>query len=300
MKKIALILLLTITNLSQALPPENMPESVYQSIVAQVIADKGHFDVIAVEQGINQWLLDQPLANTDGELLDSGPCTDCSADNQGTDSQFNQPRRIRIKAKQRPNGDYPTVLKIKWKKPKKLNASLNYELSHYLVHISKDGSSYEVLKVTPKFKRNGRLKKNQRIRFKDRATGDYQVQVSAVYIPKGTRSTSKSLAGSKAISQQKVVGATQSPWTTGSGFTTAADPTTVAELTGNLRTCLLAGGYTDATLLLDITKEANCANQNIVDADIAEFQLLLNVRNIDLSDNPALTDISGLNSLNYL
>jgi len=205
MKKIALLILLLTGIHAQAGLPENMPQSVYDDIVQTVIADVGYFDSVAVETAISQWLLSQPLATTDANLIASGDCTNCLADNTDADSRFKQPRKVKVKAKQRPNGKYPSVLKISWKKPKKLPASIRdeYELSHYKVFISKDNDSYEILEVLPKIKRNGKLKKKQSVRFKDRSTGSYQVQVQALYSPVSTSNSASKVTNPaiKAVSK---------------------------------------------------------------------------------------------------
>ncbi|VAW40745.1 hypothetical protein MNBD_GAMMA01-1683, partial [hydrothermal vent metagenome] len=289
MKNLILILIFLTINTRAAIP-ENMPEAVYDAIVEQVLIDVGYFDAIEIEERISAWLLNQPLPNTDGELIEAGSCSTCEASTSG-DTGFNQPRRVRVKAKLRPNGRFPTVLKIRWKKPKKLNNTLasQYEVSHYLIYISKDGASYEILRKNAKYRRNGKLKKNQRIKFKDRSTGNYTVQVQAVYTPVGNKSTN-----SKNTDEQN------SGYTDTKPFETQADLTTVGELTGAIQTCLLANDYLASTVLADINKAAECASQNLQDSDIVQMQLLSNVRSIDISNNPAITDTSSLQNLNYL
>ncbi len=210
MKNITLLLALLITTiLAHASVPDDMPESTYNQIIQQVIQDKGYLDMSAVQESIAQWQLQQPLPVTDGQLIESGTCSDCFGNDQGTDSQFKQPRNIKVKAKKHSNGKYPSVLKIKWKKPKKLDASIRdlYTLSHYLIYIAKDGQSYEILRKEAKYKKNGKLKKKQRIKFKDKETGAYSVQVQAVYQQIVTNKSQQKSFNKAGVSEST------SPWT---------------------------------------------------------------------------------------
>jgi RHS repeat-associated protein len=291
MKNLTLLLLLSLVVGSHASLPENMPQSVYDELVQAVVTDKGYFDSVALEESISQWLLAQPLPDTDAQLVNSGSCTTCEADNQGSDPSFNQPRNVKIKAKQRANGKYPTVLKIKWKRPEALDASLNYEVSHYNVHIAKNGTSYEVYRVDPKYKRNGKLEKKQKIKFKDRDTGDYTVQVQAVYVPIDNNKSASTKTGS---------GESSSTYSSSFSFKTEKTPTTVGELTAAAKTCINANGHADATLLLDIITPIDCSNQNLQNSDILQLTNLSNLRSLNLTNNQALTDISDLADLVYL
>ncbi len=301
MKSLQIIaLLLTLALTANASIPDDMPEAVYNQIVQQVIDDTGYYDSIAVQEGVSQWLLLQPLDATDGELIDSGNCETCQADDQGSDAQFNQPRNVKIKAKLRPDGKFPSVLKIKWKRPQELDQSIRdaYQVSHYLIHISKDNESYEVLRKNAKYKNNGKLKKKQKIKFKDRDTGAYTVQVQAVYV---VTSTNKMASKSTSKSTNKA-GASESGslWTGIVNFETSKDPTTVDQITDALHTCLIANGFTDTTLLLDVDPIIDCSNQNLTNTDIVNMGYLSNIRSINISDNQAVTDISELANLVYL
>ena len=133
MKRLALLILLATTLHSYADIPADMPETVYDDIVTQVMTETGYFDSVAIEEAISQWLLDQPLEANDAQLLDSGVCNVCEADSTGVDTGLNQPRNVKIKAKPNQQGSnlsYPTTYKITWKQPASLPANSAYQLSH--------------------------------------------------------------------------------------------------------------------------------------------------------------------------
>ena len=298
-----LTILLTINGIAHAEKPDAMPQSTYDAIINQVIADYSYYNANAVVEGVSQWLLDQPLPVTDGELIQSGNCTNCTATTLSAATGFKQPRKVKVKAKLRANGTFPSVLKIKWNRPKPLDASIinDYEVSHYLIYISKDNQSYEILRKDAKYKANGKPKQKQRIRFKDRTTGNYQVQVSAVYRSTSIRGNDKnSTAQSKASNNKDGEDENSSSWTPPENFITITDPTTVGELSGAIKVCLNANNYPDTKVLLSINKDLYCSNYNLQDSDIDQLQLLSNIRAIDISNNPDITDISGLANLIYL
>ena len=297
------IVILTINGIAHAEKPDAMPQSTYDAIINQVIADYSYYNANAVVEGVSQWLLDQPLPVTDGELIQSGDCTNCTATTLSAATGFKQPRKVKVKAKLRANGTFPSVLKIKWNRPKPLDASIinDYEVSHYLIYISKDNQSYEILRKDAKYKANGKPKQKQRIRFKDRTTGNYQVQVSAVYRSTSIRGNDKnSTAQSKASNNKDGEDENSSSWTPPENFITITDPTTVGELSGAIKACLNANNYPDTKVLLSINKDLHCSNYNLQDSDIDQLQLLSNIRAIDISNNPDITDISGLANLIYL
>jgi len=296
MKKLALIvLILNLTFNVNASIPEGMPQSVYDGIVAQVMADEGHYDAVKVEEAISQWLLDQPVPPNDGVLVDAGSCSDCAADSQGTIAELPQPRNVKIKAKQRNNGTFTTTYKIKWKRPRALASDSPYAFSHYNVFVSKDGSSYETLEVTPKIKRNGRPKKKNKIKFKESQEGDYTVQVQAIYVESETTQTSnKSLDA-----QNKAVEYLASGWTNPKLYSIEKFDLRVSDLTGKLKDCVIAAGYTNSTLLKLFTK-LDCRNSNLVDSDIVQIEDFYNLRSLIIDNNTAVTDISPLRNLAYL
>jgi len=295
-KIVFIIVFLFVSATSQAEIPENMPQSIYDQIIQQVIQDKGYLDMSALQESIAQWQLQQPLPITDGQLLETGNCSNCLADNQGTDNQFKKPRKVKVKAKKRSNGKYPSVLKIKWKKPKKLKQSIidKYQVSHYLIYISKDGQSYEVLRKEAKYKKNGKLKNKQKIKFKDRTTGSYSVQVQAVYQQKTTNKNAKKPAN-KTSSIESF-----SPWSPKNLFETENKYTKVQDLTGAINSCLNANGFVDANLLTAVDPSIDCTGYNLQNADINLMANLTNIRSIIIANNPAVTNISALSNLNYL
>ena len=296
------IVILTINGIAHAEKPDAMPQSTYDAIINQVIADYSYYNANAVVEGVSQWLLDQPLPVTDGELIQSGNCTNCTATTLSAATGFKQPRKVKVKAKLRANGTFPSVLKIKWNRPKPLDASIinDYEVSHYLIYISKDNQSYEILRKDAKYKANGKPKQKQRIRFKDRTTGNYQVQVSAVYRSTSIRGNDKSSTAQSKASNKDGEDENSSSWTPPENFITITDPTTVGELSGAIKVCLNANNYPDTKVLLSINKDLHCSNYNLQDSDIDQLQLLSNIRAIDISNNPDITDISGLANLIYL
>ncbi len=283
---------------SQADIPANMPQSIYDQIIQQVIQDKGYLDMSAVQESIAQWQLQQPLPPTDGTLIETGNCTTCSANTQGTSAQFKKPRNVRVKARRHANGKYPSVLKIRWLKPKRLKPSLRsqYKVSHYLIYISKDGQSYEVLKKKAKYFKSGKLKRIQRIKFKDRTTGSYAVQVQAVYKLKTATAKSGKKSKNKGASSDSL-----SPWSPSNTFQTQSKYTRVGQYIGSsLHSCLNNNGFTDATLLTAVDPSIDCTGYNLQNADIDLMANLTNIRSIIITDNPAVTDISALANLNYL
>ncbi len=296
-KIFSIIVFLIATSLAQADIPENMPQSIYDQIIQKVIQDKGYLDMSAVQEGIAQWQLQQPLPPTDGILVETGNCTTCSADTQGTSAQFKKPRNIKVKARRHANGKYPSVLKIRWLKPKKLKPSIRsqYKVSHYLIYISKGGQSYEVLKKKARYFKNGKLKKHQRIKFKDRSTGSYEVQVQAVYKLK----TATAKSAQKNINKGASTGYI-SPWSPSNSFETQNKYTTVGQYTGAINTCLNNNGFVDATLLTAVDPSIDCTGYNLQNADIDLMANLTNIRSIIIANNPAVTDISALANLNYL
>ena len=320
MIKISLLLIMMTIGLNgHATAPSNLPQSVYDDIVTQVMLDNGFFDAIAVEKAISQWQLDQPLPASDGQLLASGNCSNCVGDNQGVDTSFKQPRKVKIKGRTNPNGDYPVTYKITWKAPKRLNANSSYELAGYNVYLSLNGASYEVYHVTPQRKRNGKLKKNQQIKFKDKPQGNYSVQVQALYQEKTTTASSnqnlaspqtvstKALAPNKTSStavstnnsQNSTIQYISSDWTNPSLFVLDKNEKIVSSLTGALKTCINNAGYLD-TDSLDIFIKLDCRNTNLQNSDISQLDDLYNLRSLIISNNSAITDISPLENLAYL
>ncbi len=316
MKKLAiLVLLISLTFNVKASLPEGMPQAVYDGIVAQVITDLGHFDAIAVEQAIYEWVMAQPVPPNDGDLQETGNCTQCQASDVGTDAQFFQPRNVKIKAKVNPDGTYPTTLKIKWKRPKNLDDSLLYEVSHYKVYVSKDDKSYEIFDVPLKYKRNGKLKKKQSIKFKDRELADYKVQIQAVYIPITSESAARASSANKSTNSDKTTGknASKNPnstdkssggsssgWTTQKDFSTKPPELTVGDLTGAIKTCVNNNSYSDSQLLTEIENPLLCPNHSLQDSDVVQITDMVNLTGLDLGNNPDIISISALKDLTNL
>jgi len=294
-KIIILFIILCHMTMAKAEKPANMPNDVFEAIVAQVIEQVGYFDSVAVEQAIGLWQLEQPIPNSDGELLSNISCSPCSVDEGDVESRFNSPRNVKVKTKIRPNGTYPTVLKIRWKKPKKLAADLIdlYQVSHYLVHIIKDGQSYEVFKKKAKYRSNGKLKKKQGIKFRDRETGDYTVQVQAVY-------EEISVQNNKTTSSIKAVASTKGALSGSIGVGTESKQTTLADITGALKTCLIANGFDTTTVVQKTFKTVQCSGKGLQNSDVVQLELFTGVLLIDISNNPAINNISGLSNLAYL
>ncbi|MBL4660369.1 MAG: VCBS repeat-containing protein, partial [Alcanivoracaceae bacterium] len=290
MKRLALLILLTTTLHSQASIPDNMPEIVYDDIVDQVFLDAGFYDSAKIEEAISQWLLAQPLPNSDGQLIESGGCETCVGDDLTTDASFHQPRNLKIKAKANPQGEFPTTYKVTWKEPAPLPANSPYKISHYNVYLSKNSQSYEIFKVEPKLKRNGKLNKNLQLKIKDAEQGQYSVQVQAVYISAPT-STIKS--------QQKSVEYITSGWTDQTLYVATHGMLRVIDLTGALKTCINSAGYQDI-FPLHVFTLLDCRNSNLQDSDILQLADFTNLQSLVINNNPAVTDLSALYDLAYL
>ncbi|MCF6319185.1 MAG: hypothetical protein L3J83_07905, partial [Proteobacteria bacterium] len=297
MKKIALYLLFTLVALN-VFAQESPEEIAYNEIVETVILEEGYYDFQRIENEFSQWMMSLPVPESDAELLDNGICNPCEPEG-GQDSQFKQPGKITINAKQSPNGSYPTTFKVSWKKPKPLQGNSPYSLSHYNVYLAKDNQSYEIFKVTSK-RKNSNVKNS--ISFHNKQAADYSIRVQAVYettaesksitakLQKPIKGNSESLLGSLDLKAETT---TDSPYTAEVGVVILPVELTVGDLTGNLKNCVENSGYTSEQLYLDITT-INCTDMVLNNNDIVEMSNFSNLRNVTFNQIRQVTDISPL------
>ena len=279
--------------LSFSLQAIEIPQEERDRITQEVITELGRYDAAEIEMRARLWLVEQPLPGSSGELVGEGDCTGNCQASAKRGANLPEPRNVKFKGKKR-QGKYAQHIQVKWKRPVRLDKDSPYRLSHYLVHMVLKGQTYKDYRVDAQFKDNGRPVNKQKIVFQNLPDGDYTVDVLAVYENTATRrggSTTTTLANQTL--------------TRGGSGSVKGSTKTVANLNGpatNLYNCLInaPNNYPTGEELADI-QTANCSNKGLTNSDIdngtADLTDMVGLTYLDLSNNPALTDLYDLYQL---
>ncbi|TDR14631.1 RHS repeat-associated core domain-containing protein [Marinicella litoralis] len=282
----------------QSVAEIEVPDSVRDQIVSEVIADTGYFDAAEVEIRVRLWKLAQPQPKASGELIDSGNCVgDCEL--TGGDSSLPMPRKVKFKGKIK-DGNITQNLIIKWKRPQALPENSSLRIKKYKVIVSKDGSTFEKYKVKAKYKNNGKPQKHQKLKLRGLDSGDYKVQVKAIYETINNDTASNKTTTNKEASQS-------SEWSGPSSQSLEKDTSTVGGLPDSaLKTCLLLDDANtpnevvdNDTHLSDIT-DIKCIDKGLVDSDLALLESFDGLMVLNLKKNVGLTNIEPLGNLPQL
>lgn len=295
LKKVCTLLWLFVAN--SVFSSVEIPQNIQDQIIAEVLAESGFYDAVEVESRFRLWELEQPQLNASGTLADSGDCQEGCVQNGG-DNNMPQPRKVKFKGKLN-EGKLTQHFIIKWKRPQALTTGNAFKLSHYLVHVSKDGSDYKQYQVDAKFKNNGKPKKWQKIKLRNVVEGEYKAQVQAIY-SQNQNSTLKN-----SINKSTGLGA-QSGWTAEKGGSSKPSTLTVGDLnqTSALYQCLQNQNNTnnesvnDAFLLADIT-DIKCRESGLVNSDVLALSDFSGLVKLDVSKN-SISNISPLSHLEQL
>lgn len=166
---------------AQSVPEDQIPVEVQNQIIADVLTEYGHLDMLALQGSYRDWILSQPLPDADGTLLDSGVCDPCLPPTDNEDPNFPPVRDVRIVSRE---GRAGTSFKVRWRRPVRLPSPLRdqYELDSYEIYLSRDDGTFESHVISRELQADGTYKLKRRIRFRRRPPGTYNVSVRPVYI----------------------------------------------------------------------------------------------------------------------
>ena len=276
--------------LSFSLQAVDIPETERDRITQEVITELGRYDAAEIEKRSRLWLVEQPLPAVTGELVDGGSCVSGCRLTETRGTSLPEPRNVKIKGKKR-KGNYSQHLRVKWKRPKSLPNDSVYALDYYLVHVSRDSAEYKVYRVDADFKNNGKPKNKQKINFRNLPDGNYEFQVQAIYANTSTRS-------SKGSNQIFTRGGS-------TGGSVKGSTKTVASLQSPapaLYNCAVSApnNIPTSTPLTNI-QTLNCSGKGLTNSDIdngsADVTDMVGLTYLDISNNPAITDLFDLYQL---
>ncbi|MFV0543016.1 MAG: RHS repeat-associated core domain-containing protein [Marinicella pacifica] len=240
-------------------------------IAQQVINEKGFYDATEVEKRARLHLLDQPVPDVGGTLVDSGSCyVGCDPNSNRVSHGWPMPMVTAIQGPEIKGFHLPNV-RVKFKSvASELSVNERESLIRYEIFLSKNSATYEHYEVDLHRARDGDLPGKQFLRIKNLDPGNYNVYFRSVYLDGGVEKFSDfSLPESFSV--------------------VSFDDTVDDILNATLKTCVLSNGYQSSDLIKEIER-LDCSNSGLTNDSLDELKnKFIGVRYLSLANNSGLT-----------